>query len=133
MDLDMKVSCFWAKDCENAVASWIACAVFERVEMSDRAERIEFYDLFRENGKWKTNDNNEWAIGFAKYFEDYISDCLDLPKTLKAAMIATIYNDLSLKTYGDTEFIAIIGDIKTLYARDKYNNCSSVNNSDDEE
>ena len=119
MRLDYTVSQFW--NCDEDVSSWIACAVFERVESSDREERVEFYNLFRENGEWKTNDNNEWGNAFVEYVDNYILDSLDIPKSLAGAMLSTVINDLSLRTLSRDPEIAIIADIKTLYTRDEYN------------
>jgi hypothetical protein len=121
MDLDIKVSQFW--DCEEDIASWIASAIFERVEMSEREERVEFYNLFRENGKWKTNHNNEWGDGLVEYVNNNIIHSLGMhTESFKKAMTSTIYNDLSLRSRNDNTEPSVMLDIKALYDRDEYNN-----------
>ena len=129
MALDIKVSQFW--DCEENVASWIACAIFERVEMSEREERVEFYNMFRENGDWKTNENNQWADALVEYFNNYIIDDTEMPKTLKKAMSSTIYTDLiEIERFNREDTPAVMIDIKALYERDEYNH--KTDDSDDE-
>jgi hypothetical protein len=121
MNLDITVSQFW--DCEEDIASWIACCIFERVEISEREERVEFYNLFRENGKWKTNHNNEWGDGLVEYVNNNVIESLGIhTESFKKAMSSTIYNDLSLRSRNDNTEPSVMLDIKALYDRDEYNN-----------
>jgi hypothetical protein len=117
MNPNHRVSHHW--NCEEDAASWIAYVAFVRVETSDVEERIMFYRLFRENGLWKTNDNNEWGNAFAEYVNNNILNILNIPQSLVKAMLATVVNDLSIRIRGGEE-PAIMTDIKDMYRVDEF-------------
>ena len=80
----------------NSVFDWMMTATLERVEAMDLDERKEFFDLFKTEGKWKPNSDNQWGWVWREWLEENIIGYLGLPKTLIEAMLSDCINEWSV-------------------------------------